>query len=45
MPLAIPKATLPLNTGPPLSPVWQDGPLTVTHVGEQGPPHKEPGGA
>ena len=35
MPLAMPKATSPLNTGPPLSPGTHDGPLTVTQVGEQ----------
>jgi hypothetical protein len=41
----MPKAIPPLNTGPPLSPAVQLGPLTVTHVGQQGPPHKSPGGA
>jgi hypothetical protein len=45
MPFAIPKATDPLNTGPPLSPGMQPGPPTVTQVGEQGPPHSAPGGA
>jgi len=43
--LAIPNAVTPLNTGPPLSPGMQCGPLTVTQLGEQGQPHNSPDGA
>ena len=45
MPFAMPNATPPLNTGPPLSPGMQLGPATVTQVGSHGPPQRSPGGA
>src|SRR5438034_791872 len=45
MPLAMPNATSPLNTGPPLSPGMHSAPLTVIHVGSHGPPHRLSGGA
>ena len=45
MPLAMPNATAPENTGPPLSPGMHCGPFTVTQVGAHGPPQSAPGGA